>query len=453
MKSIHHRLAIGIVVMLSSFALQSDSAQAAKRKPNVIIIYTDDQGSVDMGCYGSKDLKTPHMDALASRGIRFTQFYSPAPVCSASRAGLLTGRYPVRAGVPSNVSSTRGGKGAMPAEQVTIAEMLSKAGYATAHIGKWHLGYTDETMPNAQGFDYSFGHMGGCIDNFSHFFYWQGPNRHDLWRQGKEVYEDGKYFPALMVDEASAFIEKNKKNPFFIYFAMNVPHYPYQGSAKWLKHYNEAGVKYPRNLYNAFVSTQDEYIGKLIAKIDALGLRKDTIIIFQSDHGHSTEQRAHYAGGNAGPYRGAKFSLFEGGIRVPSIISWPGELVENQVDPRVAHGCDWMPTIASLCGVDLVSKDIDGKNLVPMIRDGALSPHKVLHWTFGGSWAVRDGEWKLIGNPRDTANKAPIGKHDKYFLVNLREDVSEMKNLAAANPEIVKRLKTLHDKWISSVNK
>lgn len=424
---------------------------AAKRKPNVIIIYTDDQGSVDMGCYGSKDLKTPNMDALAKRGIRFTQFYASAPVCSPSRAGLLTGRYPVRAGVPGNVSSTRGGKGAMPAEQITMAEMFSKAGYATAHIGKWHLGYTDETMPNAQGFDYSFGHMGGCIDNFSHFFYWQGPNRHDLWRQGKEVYEDGKYFPALMVDEASAFIEKNKANPFFIYFAMNVPHYPYQGHANWLEYYNKAGVKYPRNLYNAFVSTQDEYIGKLVAKIDQLGLRKDTIIIFQSDHGHSTEQRAHYAGGNAGPYRGAKFSLFEGGIRVPAIISWPGELVEGQEDGRLAHSCDWMPTLAALAGVDLLNKDIDGKNIVPMIRDGATSPHKVLHWTIGNSWAVREGEWKLLGNPRDTANKAPLGKDDQLFLVNLREDVSEMKNLAAANLDVVKRLKALHDKWAASV--
>ncbi len=446
----------GIVLIIILFVtawLPGVQSHAAKRKPNVIIIFTDDQGSVDMGCYGSDDLKTPHMDGLAKRGIRFTQFYAAAPVCSPSRAGLLTGRYPIRAGVPGNVSSQRGGKGAMPVEQITIAEMLSKAGYATAHIGKWHLGYTDATMPNAQGFEYSFGHMGGCIDNFSHFFYWQGPNRHDLWRQGKEVFEDGKYFPALMVHEASAFMEKNKNNPFFIYFAMNVPHYPYQGHADWLAYYKKQGVKYPRDLYNAFVSTQDEYIGKLIAKVDQLGLRKDTIIIFQSDHGHSTEQRAHYAGGNAGPYRGAKFSLFEGGIRVPAIISWPGELVEGQADGRLAHSCDWMPTIASLAGVELLNNDIDGKNLVPMIRDGSTSPHKVLHWTNGGSWAVREGEWKLLGNPRDTSNKAPLGPKDKLFLVNLKQDVGEMKNIAAAHPDIVGRLKKFHDQWAASVKK
>jgi len=193
------------------------------RPPNVIIIFTDDQGSMDLNCYGAKDLATPHMDSLAKRGVRFTQFYAAAPVCSPSRAGLLTGRYPVRAGVPGNVSSRKGGAG-MPAAQVTLAETFKKAGYATAHIGKWHLGYTRETMPNAQGFDHSFGHMGGCIDNYSHFFYWNGPNRHDLWRNGKEIFEDGKFFPELMAAEAAKFIAANKAQPFFMYFALNTPH-------------------------------------------------------------------------------------------------------------------------------------------------------------------------------------------------------------------------------------
>ena len=197
-------------------------SHAAGRKPNVIIIYTDDQGSVDLNCYGAKDLTTPHMDALAKHGVRFTQFYAAAPVCSPSRAGLLTGRYPVRAGMPGNAGSTKGRAGLAPNE-VTIAEMMKEAGYVTAHIGKWHLGYTPETMPNGQGFDHSFGHMGGCIDNYSHFFYWQGPNRHDLWRNGKEIFEDGKFFPELMAAEADKFIVKNRDNPFFIYFALNTP--------------------------------------------------------------------------------------------------------------------------------------------------------------------------------------------------------------------------------------
>jgi arylsulfatase A len=435
---------------LFTLILCAFSLTAADRKPNVIIIYTDDQGSVDLNCYGSKDLVTPHMDGLAKRGVRFTQFYASAPVCSPSRAGLLTGRYPVRAGMPGNAGSTKG-KAGLAASEVTIAETMKAGGYKTAHIGKWHLGYTPETMPNSQGFDYSFGHMGGCIDNYSHFFYWQGPNRHDLWRNGEEIFEDGKFFPELMAAEAEGFIQQNKDKPFFMYFALNTPHYPYQGYAKWLKHYKD--LPYPRNLYAAFLSTQDEAIGQLIGTVDRLGLRKNTIIIFQSDHGHSHEERAHFGGGSSGPYRGAKFSMFEGGLRVPAIISWPGSLPEGAVRDQVAHGCDWLPTIAELTGSKLLQKDIDGKSIVGVIKnDKAKTPHDVLHWQTGRGrqprWAVRQGDWKLIGNPQDTSNKAPLTAKDKLFLVNLKESVSEMKNLAANHPDITQRLKKLHDDWV-----
>ena len=181
------------------------SSMAAAERPNVIVILTDDQGSVDAHCYGAQDLETPAMDSIAAHGVRFTQFYSAAPVCSPSRAGLLTGRYPLRAGLTGNASSHKGGPGMPP--QATLAKMFKAAGYATAHIGKWHLGFTPETMPNGQGFDYSFGHMGGCIDNFSHFFYWEGPNRHDLYRNGQEVYYPGRFFPDLMIEEAHRFLE------------------------------------------------------------------------------------------------------------------------------------------------------------------------------------------------------------------------------------------------------
>jgi arylsulfatase A len=203
---------------------------AESQRPNVIVILTDDQGSIDANCYGATDLVTPAIDGLAERGVMLTQFYAAAPVCSPSRAGLITGRYPIRAGVPGNVSSQQGQAG-MPAEQITMGDTFQAAGYATAHIGKWHLGYTPETMPNNQGFDHSFGHMGGCIDNYSHFFYWQGPNRHDLWRNGVEVFYDGRYFPDLMVDETVRFIDQREEKPFFVYFALNLPHYPYQKNA------------------------------------------------------------------------------------------------------------------------------------------------------------------------------------------------------------------------------
>ncbi len=430
-----------------AIAIATSSAIAADRKPNVIVILTDDQGTVDAGCYGTNELATPSIDAIAKSGVRFTQFYAAAPVCSPSRAGLLTGRYPVRAGVPGNTTSQKGKPG-MPAEQVTLAEMFKSAGYATAHIGKWHLGYIPENMPNAQGFDHSFGHMGGCIDNYSHFFYWQGPNRHDLHRNGEEIHADGRYFPDLMVEEASRFIGEHKAEPFFIYFAMNMPHYPYQGEPEWLEHYKN--LQSPRNLYAAFLSSLDARIGKLLASVEANGLREDTIIIFQSDHGHSTEERAHFGGGSAGPYRGAKFSLFEGGIRVPAIVSWPGQIEAGAVRGQIAHACDWMPTLAELCDVPLPERQLDGSSLVPVLKaTEAPSPHKQLHWMMGtnpenSQWAVRDGAWKLIGNSNDTTDGQHILKAPGLFLANLDDDPSETTNLAEQHPDIVARLKAHH---------
>lgn len=432
-----------------AFALLLIGVVRAADRPNVIFLLADDQGSADLGSYGSEDLATPHLDALAARGVRFTQFYSAAPVCSPSRAGVLTGRYPVRAGVPGNCASQAGGKGALPPEEITMAEMFKAAGYATAQIGKWHLGYTPETHPLQQGFDHSFGHMGGCIDNYSHFFYWSGPNVHDLWRNGEEVFHDGEFFPDLMVKEASGFIEANRGKPFFIYYAMNTPHYPYQGDAKWLKRF--ADLPYPRNLYAAFVAAQDERLGRLFAKLDELGLSENTIVVFQSDNGHSTEERAHFGGGSAGPFRGAKFSLLEGGIHLPAIVSWPAKLPKGGVRDQPAHACDWLPTLAELSGIPLPDKTLDGLSLAKVLADaGAPSPHegKAMHWQVGdgpkADWAVREGDWKLIGRSRDTSDGQSKLILENY-LVNLSDDPGETTNRAGENPEIVERLTRLHE--------
>jgi arylsulfatase A-like enzyme len=437
------------------FALAAAMPANAADRPNVIVIFADDLGSVDLGCYGSKDLETPNLDALAKRGVRFTQFYSAAPVCSPSRAGLMTGRYPVRCGVPSNAGSQKGQHAGLPPEEVTMAETFKAAGYATAHIGKWHLGYTPEMSPNAQGFDHSFGHMGGCIDNYSHFFYWSGPNVHDLWRNGTEVFHDGEFFPDLMVREAAQFMERNRAKPFFIYFAMNLPHYPYQGDAKWLERFKN--LTYPRNLYAAFVAAQDERIGALLKAVDDLKLRERTIVVFQSDNGHSTEERAHWGGGSSGPYRGAKFSLFEGGIRLPAIVSWPGKLPTGETRDQVGHACDWLPTLAELSGAKLINTDLDGKSLAGVIRSAsAKTPHAVTHWQVGNGknsqWAVREGDWKLIGNARDTTDGRKA-ENVSLFLSNLAEDSGEGKNYAQEQADVVARLKKLHDDWAATADR
>jgi len=410
-------------------------APLAARKPNVIIIFTDDQGSIDLKCYGAKDLVTPHMDGLAKRGVKFTQFYSAAPVCSPSRVGLMTGRTPQHGGLSGNVPLDSVG---MPSAQITIAEALKKEGYATAHIGKWHLGHSKKTIPNAQGFDHSFGHLVGCIDNYSHFFYWSGPNKHDLWRNGKEVFHNGQFFPGLMVKEAGEFIVQNQEKPFFIYFALNTPHYPYQGSPEWLEHYQD--LPYPRNLYAAFLSTTDDRVGNLLRKVEEAGLSEETIIIFQSDHGASQEVRAHKGGGSAGPHRGGKFSLYEGGIRVPAIISWPGQLPQNEVREQLATGCDWFPTILELCGVPPADHKIDGKSLVPILKSAeAKTRHPEFHWKSGKATAVRQGNWKLVVS------------EEKTELFDLPHDLGEAENLATKNPEVVAKLVKASQRYWASI--
>ncbi|MCP5537497.1 MAG: sulfatase-like hydrolase/transferase [Akkermansiaceae bacterium] len=455
MKLLSHVYLFGLTL-----ALVAPVVGAAVGKPNVIIIYTDDQGSVDAHCYGSKDLKTPNIDRLAETGVRFTQMLAPSAICSASRAGMLTGRFPARAGVPDNVSSEQG-KAGMPTSEVTIAELLKANGYATGHVGKWHLGYTPETMPNAQGFDHSFGHMGGCIDNYSHFFYWNGPNRHDLWENGREIRRDGEYFGDLMVAEVKAFIDRQKEVPFFIYWAINWPHYPLQGTSKWRNYYQD--LPHPRDKYATSVSTTDELVGMVLDHLEAAGLREKTLVIFQSDHGHSVEQRAFSGGGSAGPYRGHKGNLFEGGIRVPSVVSLPGSLPEGVVRDQLVTGCDWWATIAELTGAAIPQgHHLDGASIVDVIRDAdAKSPHETFYWQLGGNpeharWVVRDGDWKLLGNTTEIVRPkgvAELTRDDRrLFLVNLAEDIGESKNVAAAHPQVVMKMLKLKKSYAKSIH-
>ena len=421
--------------------------QRESGRPNVILILTDDQGSADTGAYGSSDLRTPALDRLAARGVRFTSFYAAAPVCSPSRAALLTGRSPQAAGVPGNVSPRLGAGSGLPAEQITIAELFRQAGYRTAHVGKWHLGHDPGLTPDGQGFHTWFGHLVGCIDNWSHFFFWNGPNRHDLYRDGTEVFHDGEYFPDLMLDEAISVVREEREEPFFIYFASNAPHYPYQGDAGRLDDYRRRGVPYPRDLYGAFLESIDARIGTLLDELDAQGIAEDTIVVFQSDHGHSTEVRAHEGGGSSGGLRGAKFSLFEGGIRVPALISWPGHLPSGEVRSQLATACDWMPTLLELCPLPAPEYTISGRSLVPVLEDrDAEQLHDVLHWQSGGQWAVRRGSWKLVQDPNDTST----GEHRRLegpHLFNLAEDGAESTNLAATRPELVEELTASHHEW------
>jgi len=433
-------------------------SQRRTHKPNVVLIYTDDQGTLDMNCYGSKDLYTPAMDALAERGVRFTQAYAHT-VCCPSRALLLTGRHPQR----SNVNSWTQGNAKEPKKgvnmykrEVTIAEMLKAAGYRTALFGKWHLGAHADYGPTQQGFDEFFGHRGGFIDNYNHHFL-HGKGFHDLYEGTKEVFARGEYFPDMTTRRAVEFIERNKGEAFFLYLAFNIPHYPEQADEKFDERYKD--MKMPRRSYAKMISTVDDRIGIVVGKLEELGLRDDTIIILMSDNGASEEDALirveehtsglpkghHYGanggGGNSGKWRGAKGSFFEGGIRVPAIISYPKGVGEEIVRDQAITAADWLPTIAELCGASPPKVTLDGRSLLPIIKSAkAPTHHKVMHWQWQNKWAIRKGAWKLIGR----GDKAE-------FLGNLADTEPEAKNYLKEKKQMAEELKRLHDRWALEV--
>ncbi|MAF66231.1 MAG: sulfatase [Planctomycetes bacterium] len=420
----------------------SPAAAPAERPPNVLLILSDDQGAGDVGAWGSVDVVTPNLDRLAAEGVRLTQCYAGAPVCSPSRASLLTGRVPQRCGVPGNVA--RGAVG-LPAAETTLAELLAGAGYATGLVGKWHLGHGGGRGPLDQGFDAFFGHKGGCVDNYSHFFYWSGPNVHDLWRGEREVWEEGVHFGDLVVREARRFLAEHRERPFFLYVPFNSPHYPLQGKRTWRERYAE--LPSPRRHYAASLSTLDGQVGEILAALDDLDLRRNTLVLFLSDHGHSTEVRALGGGGSAGPYRGSKFSLLEGGIRVPAIARLPGVIPAGEARDQLCAAVDLFPTVAELCGVAYRAGSLDGRSLAAVLRSAeAPAPQDELHWQLGDQWAVRSGDWKLVVNGRDTDGSRLQGSWST-LLCDLAADVGESANLAAVHPTKVELLTELHFRW------
>ena len=438
--------------------------QAQADKPNVVILYTDDQGTLDAGCYGSTDLHTPHIDRIAANGVRFTQAYAHT-VCCPSRAALLTGRHPQRSGINSwTQGNMKGPDGInMSLEEITIAEALKSVGYRTALFGKWHVGSHRDYGPTKQGFDEFFGIRNGFIDNFNHYFL-HGKGYHDLYEGTTEVFKDGEYFPELITERALQFVERNRESPFFLYLGFNVPHYPEQALKEHSELYKDLPM--PRRSYAAITTTTDHYIGLVLKKLDDLKLTENTIVILQSDNGHSVEDKnainnddhtsglpkghyysAHGGGGNTGKWIGAKGSFLEGGVRVPSIVSWPAKLPKGVVRDQAVTVMDWLPSLIEWCGVEDLKVKLDGRSLQPIIDSpDTKSAHPVIHFQWQRRWAVRSGDWKLIGT-----NARKAGDTVNYSLHNLAEDKPEVKNYAAEKPELVKRLTALHREWEQEV--
>jgi arylsulfatase A-like enzyme len=431
------------------------AAAQSRHKPNIVLFLADDLGCHDLGCWGANDLLTPHIDSIAASGARFTNWYSAAPVCAPARAALLTGRYPIRAGVPDNGPPLR-------ASEATIAQAVKPAGYATALVGKWHLGTTPDTDPNGHGFDRYYGFHSGCIDYFSHRYYWGEPrtvNYHDLWRDRTEIFEDGQYTTELFAREGVKFVREHRADPFFLYMPFNAPHYPMHALARYHERFPKLAPE--RRTYAAMIAALDDAVGQVLGTLRDLRLENDTLVLFSADNGATREPRAGLDGkpataGNNAPFRGNKFSAFDGGMHVPMAMRWPGVIPKGQVIRELGSHLDLLPTICKTAGAALPGdRTLDGHDALPMAAAGAKSQHDAIYWSSGGQLAVRRGPWKLVRNGKTfdgtpEGNK-PLTGDDALFLSNVEQDPGESRNLRHENATVTDELLTLAEQWAQRV--
>ncbi len=409
-------------------------ASCSPEKPNIVIFFTDDQGYADVGCYGAEGYETPNLDQLALEGIRFTDFYVPATVCTPSRAGLLTGQYPVRNDLHVAVLFPFSEGGLAP-EAFTMAEMLKEGGYFTACIGKWHLGHKPEFMPNEQGFDHFFG-VPYSNDMDNHYYRnidFQSPPL-PLYRN-KELLEEGpdqQYLTKIYTDEAVSLIKNRDKKPFFIYLAHNMPHYPLHASPAF-KGKSEQG------LFGDVIMELDWSAGEIVNCLKEEGIYENTIFIFTSDNGP--------AAGSALPLRGRKAQTWEGGQREPGIIIWPKNIPAGVVSSQFVTTMDLMPTLAKISGSKIPENiQMDGMDISELWKNPEktiLNDRPFFYWSRDGEIeAVRLGDWKLHIMKTRGWNKNQQGEFP-VSLYNLKEDISEKNNLAEQNQEKVDELTKL----------
>jgi arylsulfatase A-like enzyme len=416
--------------------LSVDLVLHAAARPNIVWIVADDLGYADVGFQGSKEIETPHLDALAASGVCFSSGYSSHPFCSPMRAGLLAGRYQHRFGYVSNVPySPHDDFVGLSKKEVTVAKRLQKAGYRTMAIGKWHVGASHSYHPSRRGFDHFYGFLGGGHDYFKvdvskplYEGYFSA-----LQRNGQPEDLEG-YLTDRLSDAAVDFVsDQNAESPFFLYLAYNAPHTPMQAPQSWLDRYANVKDK-KRRAYCAMVAAMDHGIGRVMAALEKAGLRESTLVAFLSDNGGPEKAN----GSDNGPLRGGKGDVFEGGVRVPFVLSWPGTLTSGERYEAPVHSIDLSATALALGEAEKV-KGKDGVNLIPFLKGEVEGvPHEALFWRKGNGAgkAARMGKWKWL-----RFEKGPA------FLYDLESDLAESKNLAKQHPDIVARLEKAYAEW------
>ncbi|MBN1422570.1 MAG: sulfatase [Planctomycetes bacterium] len=407
--------------------IRARSEEAPRRKPNIVVIVSDDQGYADVGVHGCRDIPTPNLDALARAGVRCTDGHVSCPVCSPTRAGLMTGRYQQRFGHEFN---PRPGMSMMPAGEITMAQLLRRAGYATGMVGKWHLGMLDDQHPMSRGFDSFFGFLGGAHS----YLDWK---RGDPILRGVEPVSEPTYLTDAFAREAIAFIDRSKEKPFFLCLTFNAVHMPLEATQKYLDRFPKIAEK-KRRTYAAMLSAMDDAIGGVLAAIARAGVEEDTLVFFFSDNGGPPVN-----GSSNGPLRGHKGETWEGGIRVPFFIKWPRRIRPGTVYDRPVISLDVLPTAVAAAGGALPKdRPIDGVDLLPYLAgEKTGDPHERLFWRLGsGKSAVRMGSWKLV---RATGGAGG--------LFDLSKDLGEKDDLSAKEPAKRKDLEAAFAAWQKEV--
>jgi arylsulfatase A-like enzyme len=425
--------------LLANAAVPGVSHGAQTSKPNIVVILADDLGFADVGFNGGKEIKTPNIDKLAAAGARLEQFYVQ-PLCSPTRAALMTGRYPMRQGLQTGVVRPWAKHG-LPLDERTLPQALKEAGYATAITGKWHLGhFQPEYLPTRRGFDFQYGHYNGAID----YFKLDRSGGHDWHRNDKANYDEG-YSTHLIAREAVKFIQGSKQ-PFFLFVSFNAVHSPYQVPEEYKAPYTQ--LKEPRRTYAGMLAAMDEAIGQINAALDEKDLRKNTLIVFASDNGGPHPGKVT----DNGPLRAGKSTLYEGGVRAAASISWEGRIKAGSTIAVPLHIVDLYPTLLRLAGASLrQTLPIDGQDAFAIITQGTPAPPReiLLNATLT-TGAIRVGDWKLILNGTIDAHEddgtviAPAEPLIELF--NLANDPYEKQNLAKQRPEMVSDLRVRYDK-------